>query len=125
MNDGAVVALVGHCGPDAWALKAAVSAAVPGARVVMVNDEAGLRDAVANARLLLVNRVLDGSFPTESGVELIRILAAAEGTPALMLVSNYADAQAEAVAAGARPGFGKTALRSDATAGMLREAVAG
>lgn len=60
--------------------------------------------------LVLVNRVgdLDGAL----GLDLIRTLKAdptTTGVPA-MLVSNYADAQAEAVSAGALPGFGKSDL---------------
>jgi two-component system chemotaxis response regulator CheY len=61
--------------------------------------------------LVLVNRVLDGDG--SSGIDLIRaIKAEAElaGLP-VMLVSNYAEAQAEAKAAGALPGFGKADLR--------------
>jgi two-component system chemotaxis response regulator CheY len=60
--------------------------------------------------LVLVNRVYDGDG--SSGMDLIRRM---KGDPTLqavpvMLVSNYEDAQEEAVAAGAAPGFGKSAL---------------
>ncbi len=60
--------------------------------------------------LVLVNRVLDADG--SSGHELIRALKADEQLRdvAVMLVSNYDDAQAEAVRAGAVPGFGKAAL---------------
>jgi two-component system, chemotaxis family, chemotaxis protein CheY len=62
--------------------------------------------------LILVNRVFDRDGYL--GLELIRSL---KGDPALagipvILVSNYADAQAEAVALGALPGFGKGDLSS-------------
>lgn len=60
--------------------------------------------------LVLVNRVLDED--SSSGLDLIRQLKA---DPALaripvLLVSNYVDAQAQAVALGALRGFGKNDL---------------
>lgn len=60
--------------------------------------------------LVLVNRVLDADG--SSGLELIRALKADEQLRhvPVMLVSNYEDAQAQAVQAGAVPGFGKAAL---------------
>jgi two-component system chemotaxis response regulator CheY len=63
--------------------------------------------------LVLVNRVsdLDGS----SGLDLIRSIKAETklaGVP-VMLVSDYPEAQADAQALGALPGFGKSALSSD------------
>jgi CheY-like chemotaxis protein len=60
--------------------------------------------------LVLANRVLDADG--SSGLELIRAIKADEhlrDVP-VMLVSNYEDAQAQAVQAGATPGFGKAAL---------------
>ena len=41
----------------------------------------------------------------------------------MMLVSNYPDAQAEAIAAGALPGFGKRELGSERVTKLLREAL--
>ena len=63
--------------------------------------------------LVLVNRVFDGDGT--SGLDLIRAI---KDDPELsdlpvMLVSNYEDAQAEARALGALPGFGKSDLRHD------------
>jgi CheY-like chemotaxis protein len=60
--------------------------------------------------LVLVNRVFDADGG--SGVDLIRRVKSDPQLNALpvMLVSNYDDAQAEAVAAGATVGFGKAAL---------------
>lgn len=127
MSDGSVtVALVGHCGADASALKRLVSRADKRAKAVRVNDEASLRDAIGSAGVLLINRVLDGSLGTSSGVELIRTLAAARRDaprPALLLVSNYADAQEEAEAAGAMPGFGKSDLQTPEAASRLQAAM--
>jgi CheY-like chemotaxis protein len=73
-------------------------------------------EAVAQLRagppfaLVLVNRVYDGDG--SSGMDLIRQMKADPALEAVpvMLVSNYDDAQEEAVAAGAAPGFGKSAL---------------
>jgi CheY-like chemotaxis protein len=58
-------------------------------------------------RLALVNRVLDRDG--SSGLDLIRALKADPDLAAIpaILVSNYPDAQAEAVSLGAAPGFGK------------------
>ena len=60
--------------------------------------------------LVLVNRVFDADG--SSGVSLIQELQADETLRKIpiMLVSNYDDAQREAVQAGALPGFGKAAL---------------
>ncbi len=60
--------------------------------------------------LVLVNRVFDAD--SSSGLELIRAVKADEQLRAvpIALVSNYEDAQAQAVQMGALPGFGKAAL---------------
>jgi two-component system, chemotaxis family, chemotaxis protein CheY len=71
--------------------------------------------------LVLVNRRLDGDG--SSGVALLEQLhAQAPGIP-LMLVSDKPDAQAEAVAKGALPGFGKSALRHPETTQRIRAAL--
>ncbi|MEO0512833.1 MAG: hypothetical protein AAF108_08065 [Planctomycetota bacterium] len=122
---GKAVHLVGHCGPDSFMLKNALERALPGATVSMVNEESVLQDAMGGSSLLLVNRVLDGAFPTESGVELIRTLAAADKAPPAMLISNFADAQEEAESAGAVPGFGKNDTGSPEAAEKIVAAVGG
>jgi two-component system, chemotaxis family, chemotaxis protein CheY len=116
------VVLVGHCGPDSWALKSAVGSAIPGARVVSANDQPELERAMETADLLLVNRQLDGAFDADSGADLIRAIRAAKG-PGAMLISNFPEAQAEAEAAGALPGFGKTAMYAAETKRRLRAAL--
>lgn len=118
------VALVGHCGPDMFALRSALRSALPGAEIVTVQDEKSL--AQTEADLLLINRVLDGRFEDESGLKLIERMAVggAEGAgPAVMLVSNFADAQSAATEAGALPGFGKKELYSDTMKQRLRAAL--
>jgi two-component system chemotaxis response regulator CheY len=60
--------------------------------------------------LVLVNRVLDRDG--SSGLDAIEQIRAEDDlrTIPIMLVSNYEDAQREAVARGALPGFGKAGL---------------
>ncbi|MEO1235706.1 MAG: hypothetical protein AAFX76_02840 [Planctomycetota bacterium] len=118
------VALVGHCGFDGASLQRLAEQALPGASVVAVNSQREL-DAVAHGRsLLLINRVLDGGFDAGDSRAMIAALAEADDPPAMMLVSNYSDAQADAVAAGALPGFGKSDMGQPAVAQRLRDAAA-
>ena len=65
--------------------------------------------------LVLVNRVLDADGT--SGLDLIQRLRSDEhtGGARVALVSNFAEAQEQAVALGAERGFGKDALTSPAT----------
>jgi len=108
---------VGQCGADHPAisgmLRKAFDAEVDGADT---HKEA--LDALRAGRfdLVLVNRV--GDLDGASGLSLIRAIKAdpALAETPVMLVSNLADAQAEAVAAGALPGFGKSELRGGAAA---------
>jgi two-component system, chemotaxis family, chemotaxis protein CheY len=69
--------------------------------------------------LVLVNRLFDADGA--SGIEWIRQVQADERLRKvpILLVSNYADSQEEAVAAGARPGFGKSALHLPRTVELL------
>ena len=69
--------------------------------------------SLGEAALVLVNRVFD--MDGSSGMDLISQLKSKEsefaGIP-VMLVSNYEKSQAEAIANGAIPGFGKSELQS-------------
>lgn len=70
--------------------------------------------------LVLVNRIFDLSGA--SGLDFIRQLQAKSeyaATP-VMLVSNFVEAQREAVTAGAVPGFGKADLNKPAMMEALR-----
>ena len=117
------VALVGHCGPDSWMLKSMIKRTLPDAEVYKVDSAKELEKTIGRTRVLLVNRVLGGRFGTSSGVELIRDLVSQNGDgPAAILISNYEDAQAEAEAAGALPGFGKSGLNSPSVAERLNDA---
>jgi len=116
---------VGQCAADDSKLRGVFQGRYP-VDVVAVDTAV---EAVEAARtggfvLVLVNRVFD--VDGDGGLDLIRRLKADATTTALpvMLVSNYPEAQAEAVALGALPGFGKAALGDKATherlAGLLQ-----
>ncbi len=118
------IVLVGHCGADQYALTQAVERALgDDVAIESANTADELGRAVSAEALLLVNRQLDGRFDTGSGIELIRGLAGDAGGSVMMLISNYPEAQDEAVAAGAMQGFGKSNLSDAATAQLLRDAV--
>ena len=120
------VVLVGHCGPDSSYLRMAVSKAYRDAQVSLADDDSDLKKLLndGTADLLLLNRQLDWGFATESGVELIRQLRPKYPAVKMMLVSNYPDAQQEAVEAGAMPGFGKREIGSPRVAEVLKAALA-
>jgi CheY-like chemotaxis protein len=114
------VIAVGHCALDCGALCGFIEKAFA-AKVVAAAD---WRELVAKAApeqiaLLLVNRVLDET--EESGLELLAQLKRepAWSSVPVMLVSNYADAQAAAEQLGALPGFGKSDLRRSETLAKL------
>jgi two-component system chemotaxis response regulator CheY len=86
---------------------------------------AGLDEALRWLRsgtfdLVLVNRVLDADGG--SGHEVIRQIKSESDLKAVpvMLISNYADAQDQAVALGAVRGFGKSDLSRPETIELLR-----
>ena len=116
------IVLVGHCIPDAFMLKTAVKRAVPGATIKKINSSAKLEPYLRSDAVLLVNRELDGRFDSAVGIELIERTAQRADPPILVLISNFPEAQQQAVQAGARPGFGKSQLYDPATADLLRDA---
>lgn len=71
--------------------------------------------------LILINRLYDANG--DEGMETLKALKADDATAGIpvMIISNYADAQQAAVAAGAVQGFGKSALSAPETLGLLRE----
>jgi two-component system chemotaxis response regulator CheY len=118
------VALVGHCGPDSSFLRIAVSRAERDIQVVSVDDDSDLKRLLdEGVDLLLLNRQLDYGFDEDEGVALIRKLRAAYPHVKTMLVSNYTEAQAAAVAEGALPGFGKREIGTPRVGELLREAL--
>jgi len=119
------IALVGHCGPDSSFLRMAVSQAAKGARIVNADDEAELTQLVQQGivDLILLNRVLDFGFSTTRGTDVIKQVKALRPDQKVMMVSNYADTQAEAVANGALPGFGKREIGTPKVLELLKNAL--
>ena len=120
------VALVGHCGPDSSFLRMAVGRAARGIEVVAADDDRELAQLLKDGvDLLLLNRVLDYGFDETEGAAMVRKLRADYPRLKMMLVSNYPEAQAQAVAAGALPGFGKREIGSPRVADLIRDALSG
>lgn len=105
---GKKVLSVGQCDFDHGSIEARLRGLF-GASVVPVDgaDEAKALLGREKFDLVLINRVFDADGG--SGLTLIEALKGPSQSP-LMLVSNFPEAQAQAVAAGAVPGFGKSAL---------------
>lgn len=107
------VILVGHCSPDSAYLSITIRSVFPSAIIEQAMDDATLQAQLnKNPDLLLVNRMLDGDFTYPGGIELIKSCRATHANVPMMLISNYADAQRQAQAEGAVPGFGKSELNS-------------
>ena len=108
---GKRVLSVGQCGADHGGITRTLRQAF-GAEVVAAHSAADVLQQVQYGAyaLVLVNRVLDADG--SAGVDVVRAIKADEALRRVpvMLVSNYADAQEEAVSAGAEPGFGKAEL---------------
>src|SRR5687767_8867264 len=102
---------VGNCGFDHSSLARMVEREF-GAEAVAAHDASeALRKAKSgDYALVVVNRVLDGDG--SSGLEIIQSLKNDPETKdvPVMMITNYADHEAKAVAAGAEPGFGKSTL---------------
>ena len=102
---------IGQCGADHMSIKHVFSRHF-GAEIVPADsgDEAVDRLAEQPFQLVLVNRLLDAD--RSSGLDIIRQLRADErfAKIPMMLVSNYDDAQREAMNEGAVRGFGKSSL---------------
>jgi two-component system chemotaxis response regulator CheY len=102
---------VGQCGADHYGISSTFRQAF-GAEVEQAATQTEALQLLRREpfALVLVNRVFDADG--DSGVDLIRRVKADEALRAtpVLLVSNYADAQREAVEAGAEYGFGKAAL---------------
>jgi two-component system, chemotaxis family, chemotaxis protein CheY len=117
------VVLVGHCGPDATYLRIAIRGAVGETMVSAADDRAALDRAIADGvDLIIFNRELDYGFEPANGVELIRLLKQKYPNQKMMLITNYPDVQAAAIAAGAVPGFGKRDIGSPHARELIREA---
>lgn len=122
------VLLIGHCGPDTSYLRMAIKKALPDSPIHAAHDDLSLEKFISSIPgdhpqpVLLINRVLEPGFETDSGVELIAHLHRKYPQSKLLLVSNYDDAQAAAVKNGALKGFGKRDIGSPALTALLQEA---
>ncbi len=114
------VVSVGQCAADHYVLSRFIKQHF-GAAVVEVEqaDQVSAAVRAGACALVLVNRRLDADG--SDGMEIIRSLKGNPQTAAIpvMLVSNYDDAQQQAVAAGAEPGFGKSEYGQATTAERL------
>jgi DNA-binding response OmpR family regulator len=117
---------VGQCGPD----HAAISRLLRNGFGVEVDRAEGADDCLSalaahDYALVLVNRKLDRDY--SDGMAVLRaVRGRAEWADVpVMLVSNYPEAHAAAVAEGAVPGFGKDHLHDAATLSLLEPYLAG
>lgn len=120
-----IVLNVGQCHPDHGSISRLLTSHFD-VDVVRANSHSETLQLVQEQSfdLILINRVLDADG--SSGMELLSLLksnAATSNVP-VMLVSNYADAQAAAVATGAVSGFGKNSLNAAATLTELKKYLA-
>ena len=116
---------VGQCQMDHGALRRLIE----GKFAADVKQAHSAEQALAELRsgqfdLVLVNRKLDADY--SDGLEIIKQIKADPELAGLnvMLVTNYAEHQAQAVAAGAVPGFGKAQLMEAATVERLNRFLA-
>ena len=107
---------VGNCVPDHAAIRGLLESSF-GAEVVQAHGpDDSLRLLKAQTfDLVLVNRKLDQDY--SDGLPIIKAIKADAKLSSVpcMLITNYADHQKEAVAAGAEYGFGKKELQSQET----------
>lgn len=116
---------VGQCGADHYGMTQYLRQHF-GAQVVAADRE---QDALEHLReggfdLVLINRKLD--IDGSDGLKVLRAIKADQQfaeTP-VMLVSNYPEAQQQAVAAGAEYGFGKSEYGSSEVLERLRRFLA-
>lgn len=111
---------VGNCGFDHSSIARLVQREFGATASAAHDADQALREAKSGKyALVLVNRVLDSTG--DSGLELIQTLKLDPTTKHLpvMMITNYPDHQAKAVAAGAEPGFGKSTLHEPDTIARL------
>jgi len=113
---------VGQCQMDHGSLKWLIADRF-GAQIVQAHDaEQALAELRAGAfDLVLVNRKVDAD--ATDGLEIVKAMKADPQLAAVpvMLVSNYPEAQRQAVEAGAEPGFGKSEMREPRTLERLEK----
>ena len=120
------VVLVGHCGPDSSYLRIAISKASKDIQILSADDENELSQILAQQPdLLLVNRELEFGFAERHGVKLIEMLSKQKPPVKMMLISNFPEAQQEAVKAGAVLGFGKREVGTPKVTEILQAVLQG
>jgi ActR/RegA family two-component response regulator len=94
-----------------------------GARMDIAHSAAEAKRMMAETpyALVLVNRIFDGDG--DKGLSFITAMKKDDAGAAMMLVSDYPEAQAQAVASGAMEGFGKSQLHDPALAARLQAAM--
>ena len=113
---------VGQCPIDGPALRHLLEERFDAA-VTNVKDAAAASKALEGGSfdLVLVNREFNAD--KASGVSWIRSFKADHAQTPAMLVSDRADAQAEAVEAGALEGFGKSEMKAKGALAPVRDAL--
>jgi two-component system, chemotaxis family, chemotaxis protein CheY len=118
-----VVLSIGQCGYDDSRIGQVVRTVLGATLDRAASPQEALQKIAAKKYdLILVNRVFDAG--TGMGVNFIAEYKKNNpDAPPIMLVSDYADAQAAAIANGAVPGFGKASIASSQVGETLRAAV--
>ena len=119
------ILVVGHCLRDTFMLKSKMQQLFPDVNVDSCNSHSDLKAKANSSTLLLVNRVLDGAFGSDAGIELIADFAKIDNAPKQMLISNFAESHQQAMAVGALMGFGKSEMGSSQTEEKLKKVVLG
>jgi CheY-like chemotaxis protein len=116
---------VGNCGHDHGQISSMLQRNF-GAETVVADTAAETLERLAREHfdLVLVNRKLDHDY--SDGIEIVKRI---KSDPQLsqipvMLITNYAEHQEQAVAEGALPGFGKLELSSPTTRERLQAVLA-
>jgi two-component system chemotaxis response regulator CheY len=118
------ILLVGHCGPDSTYLKIATKAAIGNTNILHADSPESMQRLIGEGiDLILFNRELDYGFEPATGVEMVGKLKKQFPELKMMVVSNYPEVQAAAVAAGALPGFGKRELGSPRVKELFHDAL--
>jgi len=115
---------VGQCVPDHATITAMLEREF-GASIDAAEGAAEARDALASREydLVLVNRIFDADG--DEGIPFIQSARSSCENIPFMLLSNFAEAQAAAVEAGAVRGFGKNAVDAPETRQLLEPHLTG
>ena len=111
---------IGQCGYDNSQIGSLFSKLGADFTAVDLNRDLYNTLSASEPDLVLINRVNDSDG--SSGIALIKELKGSKeySKVPLLLVSNYEDAQKEAVALGALPGFGKSELASPTVSELIK-----